>query len=210
MNGLISKSDTKKLMEELFSKADQTQDKFKYDFLRHSESTYKIAKETACDIIRNDPKLKIYSYEVAIAGYLHDIGRPLSVNQNFHEIRGALYIKNKGYEVGIAENKRDLERLAQMIMPHFIVYEEFLNKNYSGWGEFSKIDALILLPKSIEQKIIVYADLSNRCGIEMNFRERLKSIRKNRFHDRGFMNAFERGEKRIIEVCEEIELLRKN
>lgn len=162
---LISKSDAKRLIEELFSRADPSQHKFKSDFLKHSEATYKIAKKAAIDIINNNPGLEIDPGEVAIAGYLHDIGRLLSVNQSFHEIRGALYLKKKGFK-----------RLSRMIISHFIVYEEFLDGNYPGREEFSNINASLLLPKSIEQQIIVYSDLSNLEGSEMNFRERLRHI----------------------------------
>jgi len=207
MDGLISKSDARKLIEELFSKAHPMQHRFKSGFLRHSEVTFKIAKETTVDVINHSPNLQIYPYEVAIAGYLHDIGRLLNVNQNFHEIRGALYIKNRGYEEGIAGNKGELERLSMMIMPHFIVYEEFLDKKFPGREEFSSIKPPLLLPKSIGQKIIVYSDLSNLDGREMNFRERLKYIQNKRRDCFQFMRAFEKGEPRISKVCEEIERL---
>ncbi len=206
---LISKSNAKKLIEKLFSNADPRQHRFKSGFLRHSEATYKIAKETAIDIINHNPGLEIDPNEVAIAGYLHDIGRLLSVNQNFHEIRGALYIKNRGYEAGIAENKKDLEGLSGMVISHFIVYEEFLDKCYPGREEFSNIKASLLLPKSIEQQIIVYSDLSNLEGRETNFRERVEHIENRQKDNPHFLNAFERGKPRIIRACTGIEELRK-
>jgi len=195
---LISKSGAKKLIKELFSRADPSQHKFKSDFLRHSEATYEIAKETAIEIINNNPELKIDPGEVAIAGYLHDIGRLLSVNQSLHEIRGALYLKKKGFEM-----------LSRMIISHFIVYEEFLDENYPGREEFSNINASLLLPKSIEQQIIVYSDLSNLEGRKINFRERLKYIENRQKNNPQFLRAFERGKLRIIKVCTEIEELVK-
>lgn len=205
---LISKSDARKLIKELFSKANPTQHRFKSAFLGHSEATYKIAKETAVDIINHNPGLGINPLEVAIAGYLHDIGRLLNVNQNFHEIRGALYIKDRGYGLGIAVNKEELERLSQMIISHFIVYEEFLDEDYPGREEFSNIKASLLLPAGIEQQIIVYADLSNLEGREMDFRERLDYIENRQRNNPQFLHALERGKPRIISVCRGVEQLR--
>lgn len=209
MNEVISKSDARKLMGRVFSKAGPTQHKFRSALLKHSEATYKIAKETSMDLINQNPALEINPCETAIAGYLHDIGRPLNVNQNFHEIRGAEYIRNKGLREGIAVDEKRVERLSGMIISHFIVYEMFQDKTYGGWEEFPGIKASTLLPTDIEQQIIVYSDLSNLEGEVMDFRERLSYIRKNRIQDKRFMHAFNKGEPRISKICEGIEGLRR-
>jgi len=133
----------------------------------------------------------------------------LSLIKNFNEIRGALYIKNHGYKKGIAKDKGELERLSRMIISHFIVYEEFLDKNYPGREEFSNIPCSLLLPGSIEQQIIVYSDLSNLEGREMNFRERLEHIENRQKNNPQFLHAYKRGKPRIIGVCTGIEELRK-
>ncbi|MEA3254490.1 MAG: HD domain-containing protein, partial [Candidatus Altiarchaeota archaeon] len=152
---LISKPNAKKLIENLFSKADPTQHRFKPAFLKHADATCEIARKTATDIISRHPELKIDSEMVTIAAYLHDIGRLLNVEQRFHEIRGALYIRDIGCEVGITADKNDLERLSEMIISHFIVYEEFSDGDYILRREFPGITPLFLLPKTIEQQIIV-------------------------------------------------------
>ena len=74
------------------------------EYLKHLSDTYRIAGETVDAVCSTYPWLVKYinREEVALAGGLHDIGRPLRKNQLFHELRGAKYIEDHGLEAELS------------------------------------------------------------------------------------------------------------
>jgi len=187
------------------------------NLLHHVEGSYEIARETvamACSKIFNLDK-KLNEKEVALAGGLHDIGRILRKNQLFHELRGAKYIEQKGLEKGIADNLIDVYRIAQMIRSHFVVSEQFNDeKNKQEKVEFESLDSRLLIPRTWQEAIIVYAELSNLNGKRISVQDRIDEI-KHRYtnnslynNDASILLGMQKGLSRVLETCEKVQKLR--
>ena len=207
----------RKLTEQLMKENPENM-KSSEGFLLHVQESYNVAKETVEMACFNLPELKtkLDENEVSLAGGLHDIGRILKKNQLFNELRGARYIEENGIENGIADNLVDIYRIAQMIRPHFVVSEQFNDeKNEKEKIEFEPIDSRLLIPRTWQEAIVVYAELSNLGGERVSFIERLNEI-KERYannpkykEDSSVLGGLQKGLTRIIETCGKVENLRK-
>ncbi len=187
------------------------------DYLTHLSCTYYMAGETVDVISSKYPWLEKYMNreEVALAGGLHDIGRPLGKNQLFHELRGARYIEDYGLEMGVADSLVDVYRIAQMFRSHYLVAEQFDDKeNALERGEFEALDPGLLIPRSWQEAIVVYSELSNLGGIKISIQDRIADIKKRYADDPLFnsnaslLRAMDRGLPRIIKSCEMVERLK--
>lgn len=188
------------------------------NYLLHLENTPKVAGETVDDGIHHYPGLKKYLVreELVLSGELHDIGRPLNENQVFHELRGARYLEKKGLELGIADNKNDIYRIAQMFRSHFVVTEQFADdENAEARAEFKSLDSGLLIPRTWQEAIITYADMSNTKGERVPYQERIANIKKKyasgsiatQFNPT-LAKAMEKGVDRVFEVCDRVQRLR--
>ena len=154
----------------------------------HLPTTYDIAHETSELIAGNYQRIgdTLDAKMIAIAGGLHDIGRPLNADQEFHEIRGYWFIRDRGLEYGVAESQEIVDKIARIMLPHGSVYETFVSDEYSGKRiaflkenenyieRFGAIAPEDLLPSTLSQAIVDYAELSNLKGKRVDYRERLK------------------------------------
>lgn len=186
------------------------------DYLNHLSDTYFIAEETAENICANYPELKthIKSKEVALAGGLHDIGRPLRKNQLFHELRGAAYIETYGLEKGVADSTVDVYKIAQMFRPHFLVAEQFNDpENAHEIIEFKPLNSALLIPGTWQEAIVAYSELSNIRGKKISFQRRIKDIQQRYTNDPKYnsnpslLRAMDSGLPRIIANCKRVERL---
>lgn len=148
------------------------------------------------------------------AGLYHDIGRCLTKdkdNHTYHEIIGARFIEGEGLNLGLASNQEECNELARLIRPHFLVYEQFTMDipEFSRWKPgLSDTNPELLLPETIGQKIIVYADLTNLNGQIVDFDQRMSDIKdRDRQVDNPRLKAIEAGEQRLYTIKEHIESL---
>ena len=84
-------------------------------------------------------------------------------------------------EKGIADNIVDVYRIAQMVRSHGTGYERTLEpQNTEAFKEFGITDISLLLPRTWQEVLVVYADLKNSEGkIWEDVNERLaKAIRR--------------------------------
>ena len=143
-------------------------------FLRHIQNTGEIAKEIA-------GKLGMNSQEAALTGYFHDIGKCFTKDKKghtFHEIIGARYVEGEGVSLGIGSQK-ECDRIAQSLRSHFLVHEQFkMEDTYEEWMPgIRDTNPDLLLPKSWNELVIVYADLTNSGGKRVSFEERIDNIK---------------------------------
>jgi len=187
------------------------------EYLSHLSDTYRIAGETVDAVCSRYPWLEKYinREEVALAGGLHDIGRPLRKNQLFHELRGARYIEDHGLEMGVGDSLVDVYRIAQMFRSHYLVAEQFDDrKNGPDRGEFETLDPELLIPRSWQEAIVVYAELSNIRGTKISNQDRIADIKKRYADDplynsnASLLRAMDKGLPRILETCERVERLK--
>ena len=130
-------------------------------YLSHLRDTYTIAGEIVDDAISIYPELGEYlnKEEVALAGGLHDIGRPLQENQLFHELRGAQYIEQYGLEKGVADSIVDIYRIAQMFRPHYVVAEQYADpENKNDLNNIELIDSALLIPRTWQEAIVIFSE----------------------------------------------------
>lgn len=187
------------------------------NFLLHLGDSYEIARETVDAAVSRYPGLgrHLFKEEIALAGGLHDIGRPLRQDQLFHELRGASYLEQKGLEMGVADSLTDVFRLAQMFRSHYVVAEQFADpENVREREEFEPLDSCLLVPRTWQEAIVVYAELSNVRGERMSIQKRIEDI-KQRYAGPGegnenaaLIKAMKKGLDRVFEVCERVQRLR--
>ncbi len=188
-------------------------------YLIHLSDSYNIAGEVIDHIISKYSKLERYlnKQEISLAAELHDIGRPFKEDQLFHELRGARYIEKHGLEIGIADNLIDIYRIAQMFRSHLVVAEQFNDgEDNEQKKEFEPLDTSLLIPRTWQEKIVVYSELTNLNGERIHFEKRIADIKKRyalgskwQRTNPSLANALQKGLERVIVTCEKVEFLIK-
>jgi len=175
-------------------------------YLLHLSTSYDIALETVeqinhkYDFLKN----KLNPKEIALAAGLHDIGRALNKDQLFHELRGAKYIEENGLKLGVANSLTDVYRIAQMFRSHFLVAEQFADENNKEKRkEFKTLDSVLLIPRSWQEAIVIYSDLSNQDGRRVSIEERLEGIKHK------FIKADKKGLLKVNKIYGRTEKLKK-
>jgi len=172
-------------------------------FMQHSYSSGKIAEEIA-------GKLGFNTEEAFLAGYFHDIGRCFAEDKKdnaFHEIVGARYIEKEGIELGITDSREQCNRIAQSARSHFLVYEQFGAEEYRQWlPGLSDTNPTLLLPKSWNELITIYSELTNVNGERISFKNRIEDI-KNRDRKNGNprLKIVEKAESRLFSLRDDLE-----
>ncbi|MBU2104652.1 MAG: hypothetical protein KKF67_02675 [Nanoarchaeota archaeon] len=208
----------KRLLEKVVDENPNILDILDSNYILHLENTSKVAGETYDDSIDNYPRLKKYLVreELVLSGGLHDIGRPYNKDQVFHEPRGARYLEENGLELGVADNIVNVYRIAQMFRSHFVVAEQFADdENAEARAEFEPLDSALLIPRTWQEAIITYADMSNTKGERVPYQERIDGIKKKyapsskaaQFNPT-LAKAMEKGVERVFEVCNRVQRLR--
>lgn len=172
-------------------------------FFKHSYDTGEIAREVAA-------KLGLDPDKAFLEGYFHDIGKCFAKDAKgytFHEIIGARYIERYGVELGIAGSQEQCDRIAQSIRPHFLVYEQFGMAEYSQWlPGLRDTNPELLLPRRLNEIIVVYADLTNANGKRVDFEERLRGIKDgDRKANSPRLKVVEKAESRLFDLQKELE-----
>lgn len=185
-------------------------------YLAHLEASYTIAAEVVARIGDRYPALQKFlcAKEIALAAGLHDIGRPLHADQLFHELRGAAFVEVHGLALGLAPTQMDVHRLAQMFRPHFVVAEQFADESHAAARSvFEPLDATLLVPRSWQEAIVVYAELSNINGRCVSIHTRIADIQKRYAEDfsNGFgaslSRAMQAGLPRVMATCAQVQRL---
>jgi len=188
-------------------------------FLTHSYDSAMIIREVLDKIIFHYPdefQFRLDRKEIELAAYLHDVGRPLRENQLFHELIGADFIEKEGKRLGLSSSKthgKQLYRIAETIRSHFVVYEQFLMIEFKDMiKEFKTLDPDLLLPVTWNQKLVVYAELTNVNGKIVTPKERIDELvdrytNNPEYRDELFLKAFMLGKERIFRTCNIVDKL---
>ncbi|MBN2421498.1 hypothetical protein JXB27_04430 [Candidatus Woesearchaeota archaeon] len=183
--------------------------------LEHFVATGNRAKDIAQVLsTRMDGKGENFQNELEIAGYFHDVGRCFAKDKKdhaFHEIYGANWFEQNAVALGITDSQEQANRMAQYLRPHFIVKEQFEMPEYDVWKKgLEGTDVNLLLPKSWNELVIIYADLTNNGGKIISFEERVADIKK-RDKETGNMRlkALETAETRLLKYKNDVELALK-
>lgn len=209
----------------------------KYDsFLQHLIDTGNIAFKLANKIIEKYPNLGINPEIVKVAGYMHDFSK-IFEQPRYHEIGTAYIILTKGEEYGLVfggtkeERKEALKEVARTILTDFSLYEElggekfpdvFYKEDFKkfserwdylrkelGDGKKLSIEELTL-PNNLNQKILSYADLTNRDGKIVSTEWRFKDIlRRYKTQDSKMYKVTTIAKMRVLDNCGKIEKLIK-
>jgi hypothetical protein len=189
------------------------------NYLSHLEDSYDNARQViaeACSIY-SGLKYKLDIDETSLAAELHDIARPLEKAQLFHELRGAEYIEKNGLKLGISDNPMTIVRIAQMFRSHFVVAEQFADKdNEEKRKEFEPLDLSLLFPRTWQEKIVVYSELTNINGQQISFENRIEDLQKRYTSgsewaktNPSLVDAMQSGLERVLKVCEDVQKLRQ-
>ncbi|MFP4118460.1 MAG: HD domain-containing protein [Candidatus Woesearchaeota archaeon] len=150
--------------------------------IHHSIGVSKIAHRIAETILDNNPYLDIDPEKVRLAGLLHDIGYGISAHD--HELHTIEILKAHGLD-DIAE-----------ITTHGYLYEYLMVKGV-------KRDDL--LPSTIENKIVIYADfLFNQRRQTTTMEERIRTTSKLIKDDPERLAAWTQAVPRFYELKEEL------
>lgn len=178
--------------------------------LEHFHMTGRKAQEIAEKLGLNTEEIN----RLTIAGYFHDIGRCFTKdkkNHTFHEIVGARYLEAESMELGLTAALVECYKLASLIRPHFLVYEQFTISipEFEQWKlGLSDTNPKLLLPRELNQKIIIYADLTNKNGKFIPFEQRMEDLKRRDLESHNpRLKAIEKGESRLYTIKKEIELL---
>lgn len=188
-------------------------------YFSHVRDSYDVAGEVVDIILSKYHGLKKYldKQEISLAVGLHDIGRPLRKDQLFHELRGARYIEEHGLEKGISDKITDVYRIAQMVRSHFVVAEQFADEtNIQQREEFEPLDPVLLVPRTWQEAIVIYSELSNVNGKRVSIQERIQDIQKRYApgsdwvkSNPSLVKSMEKGLSRVLETCERVQRLKE-
>lgn len=153
--------------------------------IKHSLGVADIAFEIATKIKQKNPLLVIDPYRVKLAALLHDIGR---AKVGVHEFNTIEILKNEGLA--------DLAKIAF----HGFVYETALLEKDRNADRY--------LPSSLENKIVIFADMHyNLDGQRVSLEERLSDIEVRFKDDKDVLAAVNLGKPRMEKLDKEIQSL---
>ncbi len=182
-------------------------------FLKHVGQVYDTAEEVTRKITTLYPRMPLQIDEVALAAGLHDIGRPLSKDQLFHELRGAAYLEREAIGQGAVQRPLDVYRLAQMIRSHGFVYEFWNDPDHADQRtEFKPLEACLLVPRTWQESIVTYSDLASYQGQRVKVEDRLREIlhryeTDERYRNGAVLRATREAEPRILDLAARVEAL---
>ncbi len=145
--------------------------------LMHCISVAEIAEQIAEAINENGHRINVE--KVKSAALLHDVGR--GIDHTEHERHSAEILQKEGFP-----------ELAEMVKTHGVRYERFGNEEF--------------LPKTIEQKIVSYADGRDNKGKIVSLQERyaLLAARRSPEYMKKAMQSFPRAlqnEKELLKLA---------
>lgn len=180
-------------------------------FWEHLGNSYGIAFVVSNSAIASYPVLegRLCPEEVALAAGLHDVGCALERNQLFHELRSAQYILDNWRELNLASDEHAVYRVAQMVKPHFMVHEQWIDPaNQEAASEFKPLDPALLLPRTWSEAIVMFAGMVSVHQDLKSYKQRLDEIceeaRTLDFTSAGdptLGRALDKGYARVLETC---------
>jgi len=151
--------------------------------IKHCLGVAGVAFEIATKIKQKNLSLEINPEKVKIAALLHDIGR---AKEGKHELNTVDILKNEG-----------LADLAEVTF-HGFIYETALLKKEK--------DAEKYLPSSLENKIIVIADMHyNQNEQRVSLDERFSDIEKRYKNDKNFLKILKLAKLRMEKLDKELD-----
>ena len=195
---------------------DENEDNLKNpeNYINHIRCVYGISLEVLENIFSRYPKIPLPTGEISVAAVLHDIGRPLNKNQIFHELRGARYIEQNGLRDKISDSLEYAFRIAQTFRSHGFVYEHWHDAECLDLRtEFEPLDSRLLIPRTWQEAIVVYSELSNVRGERIPIQKRIDDIWE-RYKDPklnstnpSLLRCMKKGLPRVLETCEAVQKL---
>jgi len=183
------------------------------DYFKHIGQVYDLAEGVVKNILARYPNIPLIGEEVSLASGLHDIGRPLQKDQIFHELRGANYTEQEGLEKEVAGSLRDIYRIAQMFRSHGFAYEYWQDSECAeSRKEFEPLEASLLVPRTWQESIVTYSDLTSQDGERIKVKDRINELFNRHKNDPKYQNgivvrAATAGLNRILELAERVEAL---
>lgn len=151
--------------------------------INHCLGVADIAFDLATKIKKRNPSLDINPDKVKVAGILHDIGR--CKDEGCHEINSQSILENEG-----------LNEIKDIIM-HGFLFEQMYLKTGNQDNTY--------LPKGIENKILVLADMYyNQKQQRVSLEERFDDTKKRFAKDKDFLKAVELAWPRFLKIEREI------
>ena len=103
-----------------------------------------------------------------------------------------------------------------MFRSHYVVSEQFVDReNIEETNEFKTLDSALLIPRTWQEAIVIYSELTNVNGERISFKDRVKDIQK-RYKDpewkksnSSLNRAMETGLPRVLRLCERVEMLKE-
>jgi len=149
------------------------------DVVAHCVGVSEFAGDLAQRIAERHPELGIDPEKVRIAALLHDVGRG---SQEDHELRSVEILRQEG-----------LGEIADIVL-HGMVYETSVLRGK---------DDKSLLPQTLEQKIVCYADL-RFCQAPMSLRERIEDALERKKHRPQTVWIIRKAEGRFFDLEKEL------
>lgn len=178
-------------------------------FLLHSRMARDRAQAIAASL--GQERLGFDSELAALAGLYHDVGRCFTTDKDahtFHEISGARYLEERAVELGLVSEQLQADLLADLIRPHFLVYEQFTlgQPECEIWKPgLRDTNPEMLLPRTLGQQLIVYADLTVVGNGVVDFKTRLEDIKtRDRKSGSPRLQIVEAAEGRLYDLEREI------
>jgi putative nucleotidyltransferase with HDIG domain len=147
--------------------------------IRHSRGVAAFAHKLALKIAAAHPELAVDPAKVRLAGLLHDIGRS---RPGDHEINSVEILEKEG-----------LPELAALVM-HGTIYEIM---------QLRGLDNPALLPGSVENKIVAYADARHR-NHDVTLEDRMAEITQRRKNDLEKIKSLEMAKPRFLAMEKEL------
>ncbi len=182
-------------------------------FLKHIDASYDIAAEITENALNQYPAIPLNVAEVALAGGLHDIGRLLRKKQDLHELRGARLIEQEGLAKEVADNERDVVRIAQMMRSHGLYFDKWNYPEYiDEKKEFEPIDIALLVPRTWQEAIVTTSDLRNVNGQRVDPRGRFEELlvrysTNPKYQSETEVKAISAAKDRMLLIADRVELL---
>ena len=170
-----------------FSDAKKLLEKYVKDenVIRHSIAVSDFLCKISLKLKEKNPSLDINLGEMKVIGVLHDIGK-IRKNELLHALTGSDILRREG-----------LDKIATVIQTHSFMKEYAKLKNIKENFE----------PKTLEEKLLTYADLHIKGDTLVSFDERIKDLLKRSRENKDRYLAIKNGVPRTRKIINEIDHL---
>jgi hypothetical protein len=182
-------------------------------YLAHLRQVQNLAEIVVGNILEANPGIPLITKEISVAAGLHDIGMPRLKKKVFHGLEGARYIEQEGLERGVADSLKDVYRIAQMLRSHGFAPEYWQEPEFAGLRkEFEPLNTALLVPRTWQEVIVTYADMTNLGGERVTMEERIaESLERysndHRYADAKIVKVTKVAQPRMLQLARRVEAL---